>query len=172
MSVQFDPTLYLKRKVALREWMEAVLGERIDTTQDLAVVLQSGVHICRVMLAVCEGSIPKIHTNTTLQFKMRENIMFFLHACEDISIPRYKIFAIPDLLEGKNFFKVLECMEELALIAEQDKPSLPILKPVVNGIFNKSYTSPIPHNTCMQHHISSIARIHAFIAIFLATITY
>lgn len=135
MSVQFDPSLYLKRKVGLKRWMEAVLGEPIDSSSDLAVTLQNGALICRVMLAVKEGSIPKIHTNTTMQFKIRENIMFFLHACEDVGIPRYKIFTIPDLLENKNFFKVLECMEELALIAAEDKAGLPELKPVLEGIF-------------------------------------
>lgn len=135
MSVQFDPTFYLKRKVALRQWIEAVLGESIDSSQDLAMVLQNGVLICRVMLAIKEGSIPKIHTNSTLQFKMRENIMFFLHAVEDFGIPRYKIFSIPDLLENKNFFKVLECLEELAAITEEDKLNIPVLKPVTSGIF-------------------------------------
>lgn len=135
MSVQFSPTLFLKRKVGLRIWMEEVLQEPIDSKTDLAIVLQNGVFICRVMLAIRDGSIPKIHTNTTLQFKIRENIMFFLHACEEIGIPRYKIFAITDLIENKNFFKVLECMEELAIIAENDKSVTAVLKPIEYGIY-------------------------------------
>ena len=146
MSVQFDPVLYLKRKVGLRQWMEEVLKESIEATQDLAVVLQNGVLICRVMLAIREGSIPKIHTNSTLLFKMRENIMFFLHACEDVGIPRYKIFAIPDLLENKNFFKVLECMEELAIVGEKDS-GLPALKLVTAGILNIDFLHTNTTNT-------------------------
>lgn len=127
------PISYLKRKLGLRQWIEQVLGESIDATKDLAQLLQNGEIICRVMLAVKDGSIPKIHTNTTLQFKIRENIMFFLHACEDVGITRHKIFSIPDLLENKNFFKVLECMEELALIAQEENAGIPPLKPIEHG---------------------------------------
>lgn len=140
-----SPISFLKRKLGLRLWIEQVLGETIDATKDLAQLLQNGEIICRLMLAVKDGSIPKIHTNTTMQFKIRENIMFFLHACEDVGITRHKIFSIPDLLENKNFFKVLECLEELAIISQEENAGLPPLRVVEEGmVILKAYYI---HNT-------------------------
>lgn len=143
----------------MRIWIEEVLKEKIDPKVELSAALQNGVLVCRLMLAIKEGSIPKIHTNTTLQFKIRENIMFFLQACEDIGIPRYKIFAIPDMIENKNFFKVLECLEELAVLAAHDKMITIPLKPVNNGIIHNfiiyflNFTLFLFHTIlfCMEH---------------------
>jgi hypothetical protein len=133
MSVQLSATQFLKRSWSIRKWIEEILHEEL-TAPDLFVCLQNGVILCRVMLCIKEHSIPKIHTNTTLQFKIRENIMFFLQSCEELLLPRHKLFAIPDLMENKNLYKVLECIEELAIIAERDCLTPIVMKPITEDI--------------------------------------
>eukprot|EP01133_Synstelium_polycarpum_P010927 gene10927-12734_t len=89
---------------------------------ELFGALRDGVLLCRVMLAVKPNSIPKIHTGTTLNFKIRENVLFFLQAMEDVGVSRFYIFAVADLMEKRNYLKILESLEVLADIASIDHP--------------------------------------------------
>lgn len=139
-SIQLSPVQFLKRALAVKNWIEAVIKDQIG---EFPGSIQNGVVVCRVMLAIKEGSIPKIHTNTTLPFKLRENIMFFLQSCEDLALPKHKIFSIPDLMENKNYYKVIECLEELAFTAEREGLLKVFLQPIVKDILCCcSYTLP------------------------------
>jgi hypothetical protein len=54
------------------------------------------------MLEIEERSIPRIQEDTTHDFKLKENILFFLEAVKDYGIPKYKLFQLPDLWENKK----------------------------------------------------------------------
>lgn len=75
-------------------------------------------------------SIPVISENPKIGLKMKENIHFFINAVEEhvarfdeenrlLDVLRHKLFTVTDLYENQNFFKVIECMEGLAMLAIQ-----------------------------------------------------
>ncbi|EGG23389.1 pleckstrin domain-containing protein [Cavenderia fasciculata] len=113
---------FLQRSLTIRKWIETVLGETIDEKETLFEAIRDGVLLCRVMMTVRADSIPKIHTGTKLNFKIRENLLFFLQALEDVGVSRYYIFQVTDLIDRKNDIKVLESLEVFGdLVGEIDK---------------------------------------------------
>jgi hypothetical protein len=60
---------------------------------------------------------------------MKANILLFLHAAESFGVARYRLFQVADLLDNRNFVKVIECLEDLALVVERIK-NMPSLKSV------------------------------------------
>jgi len=103
-------TNFLLRELALRRWLERILVE-----EDLGVggerkplweYLKDGVLLCRVMLTLKPHSVPKIHEEKAV-FRRKENLFFFLEALDENSFPAKKKFAVADLYEEKNLFKVL-----------------------------------------------------------------
>jgi hypothetical protein len=49
----------------------------------------------------------------------KENICYFISAAEEFGVARHRLFAVSDLYDNLNFYKVLECLEDLALVAKQ-----------------------------------------------------
>lgn len=113
---------FLHRSLSIKKWIEKILGEKLsedhhDDNDGLLLFgkLMNGVVLCKLMSCLKSNSIPKIHTGESiLNFKIRENLCFYIQALEDIGISRHFQFQVPDLLEKKNLLKVLESLEVLA----------------------------------------------------------
>lgn len=58
------------------------------------------------MGALENDSIPRIQEDTTIEFKLRENIDFFLEAVDDYGVPRCNRFQVIDLFKNENMPKV------------------------------------------------------------------
>lgn len=46
----------------------------------------------------------------------KQNIVYFLNSLENFGLPRHKQFQIADLYEPEKFYRVIECLEALAII--------------------------------------------------------
>jgi len=91
---------FLLTERAVLKWIEAVLELKEPLPTDgrkTHILLRDGVLLCKLMQELDPKSIPRIQENTNHAWKLRENISFFLAACEDLKIPRYKLFKVPDL---------------------------------------------------------------------------
>lgn len=61
-----------------------------------------------------QESIPRIHESASENFRFRENIAFFLAACEMIGVPKAKLFHVNDLWENTSMVNVVDCLFALA----------------------------------------------------------
>jgi len=120
---------YLNRQYELREWIEKVFkkptldpsGAKSQDSPDwdLRKLLQNGVIVCQLMKIIVPDSIPHIHEASNLSsFKGKENISHFINAVEEFGVPRHRLFEVNDLFLGRNFFKVVECIEHVGAIAQ------------------------------------------------------
>jgi len=91
------------------DWIESVTGEPID---DFYTDLHSGVVLCRLINAIWEGRISKIHTKETPAFQ-RENIQKFINKCEAIGLKKSDLFNVNDLYEEKDLGSVVKTLKSL-----------------------------------------------------------
>ena len=59
-------------------------------------------------------SIPRIHESASQMFNFRQNIVFFLAACELIGVPKSKLFRVNDLWDKTSMVAVVDCLVSLA----------------------------------------------------------
>jgi len=88
--------------------MEAILGEKLPAGK-FEDILRDGVFLCKFMLKLMPGSVPKINTSGG-QFKFMENINYFLSACNMFGVPKQDTFQSIDLYEKKNIAAVTQCI--------------------------------------------------------------
>eukprot|EP01133_Synstelium_polycarpum_P001194 gene1194-1376_t len=117
---------YLRTEVAVQQWIEDVL--QIPKLKGLHE-LRNGIVLCYLANALAADVVPKVQENTNIEFKLQENIIFFLAALEDLGLPKHKRFQVNDLWFGENRVKVVECLSALAMIA-QKKEFKPEMKPI------------------------------------------
>eukprot|EP01103_Thecamoeba_quadrilineata_P007729 TRINITY_DN17567_c0_g1_i1.p1 TRINITY_DN17567_c0_g1~~TRINITY_DN17567_c0_g1_i1.p1 ORF type:complete len:779 (+),score=170.94 TRINITY_DN17567_c0_g1_i1:108-2444(+) len=107
---------YLLTEKSVTQWIEQVLNKKLPEPNDLHTSLKDGILLCQLMMEIDHSSIPHIQCNTNHAFRLKENISFFLLACEDFKVPNYKLFTVNDLWEDQSIVAVVECLEELAHI--------------------------------------------------------
>ncbi|PRP74759.1 hypothetical protein PROFUN_06620 [Planoprotostelium fungivorum] len=108
---------FIRTLRSVRLWVETVLDIKLN--DDLYISLKSGVILCYLMLAIEEGSIPTTQENTKHEFKLKENITYFLGAVSDYGVPPFKLFHPADLWDNECMVTVVECLAELARVAEK-----------------------------------------------------
>jgi hypothetical protein len=92
----------------VREWIEAILGEKFPPSVDYVDMLHDGKVLCRVMNKLKPDTI-KIN-ETGGQFKMMENINNFQKAIEAYGVPKLDVFQTGDLYEKKDISQVTMCL--------------------------------------------------------------
>ncbi|EFA79330.1 RhoGEF domain-containing protein [Heterostelium album PN500] len=104
--------LFLRTEANVRQWIEESL--KVTLKGDLYEKLRSGIVLCYLANAISPDAVPKIQENTNVEFKLHENISFFLEALEEFGTPKHKRFQLADLYEGGNKVKVIESLVSLA----------------------------------------------------------
>jgi len=99
-----------------REWIEAVLGEKLPHANFLAN-LKDGVILCRLLNAIHPNLISKIHTANRGYLHM-ENITNYLKGCEALGLKRVELFDTTDLYDEKNKYLVLRNIHSLGRAAK------------------------------------------------------
>ena len=121
-----DVIAYLFRELALRRWIEDIVGEDLEEKAGgpgeggLAKALKDGVRLCKVMLFLVPKSIPKIFENDS-EFNVKKNIDFFIQALEELeNFPSHLIFTVGDLYDQDNFLKVMYVLDYSSLLGFAD----------------------------------------------------
>eukprot|EP01094_Clydonella_sp_ATCC50884_P025063 TRINITY_DN6443_c0_g1_i2.p1 TRINITY_DN6443_c0_g1~~TRINITY_DN6443_c0_g1_i2.p1 ORF type:complete len:947 (-),score=250.26 TRINITY_DN6443_c0_g1_i2:295-3135(-) len=126
MSVQDVVDAYIREEVAVKIWLEQMF--ECELQKDYVPLLRDGTRLCKLMLALRPGSIPIIAEDTSAFFHIKNNIRFFLDACEEeYEIKRSRLFDVYDLYQLKNVPKVVLCLKALALAAHQANADVPPL---------------------------------------------
>ncbi|GAM27408.1 hypothetical protein SAMD00019534_105840 [Acytostelium subglobosum LB1] len=108
---------FLKTEFNVRRWIEESL--QIRFRGDFYEQLRNGIALCHLANSISHDAVPKIQENTKIEFKLLENLNFFLAALtEEFGIPRHKMFQVSDLYEYGNKVRVVECLLALSQVAE------------------------------------------------------
>lgn len=122
---------YIVRETQIREWIQTVLDIKFKSA-DLSEVLRSGNYLCELMLRLDPKSIPKVHEEGSSQYKLRENVEFFIQAAIEYGVPRNCCFRALDLIKKQNMNLVMTSLIKLSDIAEERQ--FPILLPTIESI--------------------------------------
>jgi len=109
----------------IRSWIENVTGVRTGGT--FHEYLRSGVVLCKLMNAYAPGSCRP--QESSMPFKIMENINSFLSGCTKMGIPPSDLFQTVDLYEEKNMNQVLLCLATLKRLTTGRVVSTPVNQP-------------------------------------------
>ncbi|KAI8643207.1 hypothetical protein BD408DRAFT_365136 [Parasitella parasitica] len=104
------------------DWIENVLGERIDNNDDkeasimqLEKTLHNGVVLAKLATVIHPGIIQSITPgNAKLKFLHSNNINAFLKVLQEVGLPPIFWFEFVDLYDKKNMPKVVYCIHALS----------------------------------------------------------
>ncbi|KAG1690965.1 Calponin-3 [Nymphon striatum] len=100
---------------------------------DFSVALMDGLALCSLMNVLEPGSVPNINKGMAIfkqefirnsvkanaEIYTRENIEFFLKACEKYGLKSHDLFQVNDLYEKKNPYTVVNCLYALGGLAQK-----------------------------------------------------
>ncbi len=98
------------------------MGLEIELEADLFTGLKNGIVLCYLMQNFEPESIPRIHESASQSFNYRQNIVFFLAACEMVGVPKNKLFRVGDLWENASMVNVVDTLVALAHTCEAKWP--------------------------------------------------
>eukprot|EP01121_Diplochlamys_sp_Union-15-3_P017106 TRINITY_DN595_c0_g1_i2.p1 TRINITY_DN595_c0_g1~~TRINITY_DN595_c0_g1_i2.p1 ORF type:complete len:375 (+),score=42.15 TRINITY_DN595_c0_g1_i2:34-1158(+) len=109
-----DP--YFEKEVG--QWIESVLGEKLNDLGDLHGCLKDGIILCRLLNKLKPGIIPKYNLPKKGQslhpLMERENIGLFLMASKQFDISAEDMFSTTDLYARANMPQVCQMMAALS----------------------------------------------------------
>jgi len=114
-------------------WIEEVTGHHFDqeahemqTAGEIGEALKDGVQLCELgnKLLDGQGSLPYKKT-PKMPFHKMENISTFLEMIKKYGVPEISCFQTVDLYEGKQLYKVVECLRALAAVAQKKGAQIP-----------------------------------------------
>ncbi|EGC36183.1 hypothetical protein DICPUDRAFT_97668 [Dictyostelium purpureum] len=103
------------KQMECKLWIESVLNEEIDN--DLHQALKDGVVLCKLANVMFPGIIPRFNKQSSITFKLLENINSFLGVLKKMGINERELFIATDLWENKNFQKIVHTLSKMATIA-------------------------------------------------------
>jgi hypothetical protein len=111
-AAKYDP----KMEAEARDWLEAVLGEKLEGSFQEA--LKSGIALCNAVIKL-KPDVIKAPSRMAAPFKQMENISNYLKACTALGQPAYESFQTVDLYEGKNMLAVVTQIHGLGRLAQK-----------------------------------------------------
>uniref|UniRef100_A0A6B2KZU2 Calponin-homology (CH) domain-containing protein n=1 Tax=Arcella intermedia TaxID=1963864 RepID=A0A6B2KZU2_9EUKA len=94
----------------IMDWIEELVGEEIDYFYEC---LKSGRILCKMLNAIKPGTVPHINPPGN-HLVERENIKYFLRACQVFGVSSYDIFDIQDLYTNANPKAVMQTLISLS----------------------------------------------------------
>lgn len=120
----------LERAKESLEWVENVIGEKVDKSVNDQVEFQAlfkdGSLLCKLINALNPGSVKKINTMNA-PFKQRENIEMYLKGCESYGLKPQDLFQVNDLYESKNLYMVVDNLYALGGLAQRNGFNGPVI---------------------------------------------
>ena len=111
------------------------LGEKLVTNRegdqiesDFLSAVQDGTVLCRILVAIEPGSVPKFHNRPKLEFLMIENAQLFLNACQTFGVKPEQLCETLDITEKRNLKKITRVVTALYQLAVDKGYDVPPLK--------------------------------------------
>uniref|UniRef100_A0A1I8FUU5 Calponin-homology (CH) domain-containing protein n=1 Tax=Macrostomum lignano TaxID=282301 RepID=A0A1I8FUU5_9PLAT len=92
------------------DWIEAIIGEKLERDKGYENILQNGIVLCKLMNKIKPGSVKKINEANSMPFKIMENINAFQNAIKAYGVPTTDVFQTVDLYEKKDISQVTQCL--------------------------------------------------------------
>lgn len=134
---KIDAKYEIDKEQEARLWMEAVLGESLDSSVSsdeplgadrFAAALKDGIQLCKLAEKIIGPGSAK-HNTMKVPFKQMENINNFLTACEKYGVAKTDLFQTVDLYEKQNMWQVVLCLFALGRKAQINGYNGPALGP-------------------------------------------
>lgn len=90
----------VKLEVEVREWIEAVLGRKLEGAT-FRESLMDGTVVCELVNRLVPGTIKKIHKSPLVLFR-RENFGFFQNACVKLGCKESETAVFEDVYDDRN----------------------------------------------------------------------
>ncbi len=107
------------------KWMEMILGRSLDTPDPSAFkdyIAGNSSVLCELFDALLPGRIGK-YSKSKLKFKRLETVSIFLSTCRSFLSMTDSFLPSPgEVTEGKNFDKLIACLERLSMLASKEYP--------------------------------------------------
>lgn len=114
LSAQIKKKLDSKRDAGQEnealDWIETILGEKLERDKGYENILQNGIVLCKLMNKIKPGSVKKINDANSMPFKIMENISAFQNAIKAYGVPTTDVFQTVDLYEKKDISQVTQCL--------------------------------------------------------------
>lgn len=122
----------LEEAIEVLSWIEQVIGEGFsvdvascETSENISSLLKDGVALCKLIQTLDPDARVAYKKAPKMPFHMMENISAFLDAAKRFGVMEISCFQTVDLYENKQCYKVIECLRNLAAVAQTRRPDLP-----------------------------------------------
>ncbi|ESN90904.1 hypothetical protein HELRODRAFT_90672, partial [Helobdella robusta] len=100
-------------KTQLVDWIEAVVGEKLNKNEPFEKVLKDGITLCKLMNKIVPGGIKKIVMKGG-NFTWMENLQAVQKSMRTYGVPEDELFQPIDLCEARNVKAVVKSLAALA----------------------------------------------------------
>jgi len=102
-----------EQKKEILDWIEAVIGEKINKSEPFEKVLKYGVILCKLVNKLIPSYVKKINTKGG-NFALMENLAAVQKGMRDYGLPEDELFQPVDLFEARNIKAVVKSLAALA----------------------------------------------------------
>lgn len=102
-----------EQKKEILDWIEAVIGEKINKSDPFEKVLKDGVYLCKLVNKLVPGYVKKINTKGG-NFALMENLAAVQKGMREYGLPEDELFQPVDLFEARNIKAVVKSLAALA----------------------------------------------------------
>jgi hypothetical protein len=136
MRAKEDPL----RERRLAEWIENLLGEKLENPNDLHQSLKSGIVLIKIINKLRPNYI-KSYNQEVAGKKLNPiaetaNIQLFLQSCVQLGIPRSALFDVYDLYARRNMAQVFTTLETLAQMKIYDPTTQQQVRFIIRTLFD------------------------------------
>lgn len=149
---------YLCRIQAIKNWLQAVLGEKIaQDPPKLISYIQNGIYLAK-LANVFLPQKKLVYTNDTkLEFRHTENINRFFKLLQYLNIPDLFRFELTDLYDAKDVPKVWFCLHAISYIIHLMDPTYPAIENLVGKLEFDENDLKTANRALIGHHLPNFS---------------
>lgn len=149
---------YLCRVEAIKNWLQAVLGEPIVlSAAQLISYIQNGIHLAKLANVFLPVKKPVYTNDSRLEFRHTENINRFFKLLQFLEIPDLFHFELTDLYDAKDVPKVFFCLHAMSYKISALNASYPVMENLVGLAQFDPADIKIANRALSGHHLPNFA---------------
>lgn len=149
---------YLCRIQAIKQWLEAVLGEPIkQSPAELISYIRNGILLAKLANVFLPTKKPVYTNDSKLEFRHTENINRFFRLLNFLQIPALFHFELTDLYDAKDVPKVWFCLHAISYKINSLYPQYPKMETLVGTIDFDVADVKVANRALAGHHLPNFA---------------
>lgn len=157
---------YLCRIQAIKNWLEAVLGEKIpQTAPELISHIQNGIYLAKLANVILPSKKPVYTQDSRLEFRHTENINRFFKLLAYLEMPDVFHFELTDLYDAKDVPKVWFCLHALSYKVHALNAEYPPMENLVGTLDFEPAEIKVASRALLGHQLPNFSSAdHAHVA--------